>query len=314
MRHRLIFPTLVFLSPLALCACGADPAPAIPADKSSQIQSLAIKPSAGISEFFDCVDAAGVPLISAHRGGSPENALSGMAATLTKIAAIPEIDVASLADGTLVLMHDDTVERTTNGTGTVADMSLANFQALELDDTDGEAPPLFSDVLAWAKGKTILQLDLKPSTDYDDVIAMVRQHQAQDRVIFITYTIGQAKLLHRKMPEAMLSVTIDRQQRLQAFLATDIPPSNILAWTGTSQPNPKLYKTLDNKGIEVIFGTLGGSRAIDKQIKSSGNYSQYADIIHQGADIIATDFPQDVAKALQDSGLTLHAPKCGLGQ
>ena len=153
MRHRLIFPTLVFLSPLALCACGADPAPVIPGDKSGQMQSLAIKPSMGLVKFFDCVDAAGVPLISAHRGGSPENALSGMAATLREIAAIPEIDVASLADGTLVLMHDDTVERTTNGTGTVADMSVTKFRGLTLDGTDGEAPPLFAEVLAWQKAK-----------------------------------------------------------------------------------------------------------------------------------------------------------------
>ena len=64
----------------------------------------------------------------------------------------------------------------------------------------------------------------------------------------------------------MLSVTIDTQKRLQDFLATDIPPTNILAWTGTSEPNPKLYKTLDNKGIEVILAPLAAAEQLTNRL------------------------------------------------
>ena len=80
-----------------------------------------------------------------------------------------EVDVAETKDGKLVLMHDDDLERTTTGTGLVADHTLAEIQALKLETgskvTDF-SPPTLEAALDWAvKNDAILELDKKRAAD-----------------------------------------------------------------------------------------------------------------------------------------------------
>lgn len=74
------------------------------------------------------------PLIIGHRGasaGAPENTLAAFALALEQGADGVELDVQFSADGQIVIIHDATVDRTTNGTGRVADLTLAQLQALD---------------------------------------------------------------------------------------------------------------------------------------------------------------------------------------
>lgn len=73
-------------------------------------------------------------LVAAHRGDSinaPENTVASIDSMAPGIADLTEFDVQVTADGALVLMHDTTVDRTTDGTGSVASMTLAAIQALD---------------------------------------------------------------------------------------------------------------------------------------------------------------------------------------
>ena len=73
------------------------------------------------------------PLVIAHRGASataPENTIAAFNAA-APWADFVELDVHKSSDGELVVIHDDTVDRTTNGTGSVASMTLAQLQALD---------------------------------------------------------------------------------------------------------------------------------------------------------------------------------------
>ena len=78
---------------------------------------------------------AGAPLLIAHRGGSllaPENTLLAFRRAIDWWRAdILELDVHATADGEIVVLHDDTVDRTTDGTGPIAGMTLARAQALD---------------------------------------------------------------------------------------------------------------------------------------------------------------------------------------
>ena len=79
---------------------------------------------------------AGRPLIIGHRGASaeaPENTLAAFDLALAQKADGFEFDVRLSADGVPVIIHDDTVDRTTNGTGRVADMTLAELKSLTID-------------------------------------------------------------------------------------------------------------------------------------------------------------------------------------
>ncbi len=305
---------VITLPLLALIACSQNISET-PSPSEDIIQSkddiFAINSS--LPDFFNCMDENLIPIISAHRGGNPENSILGMANTLAISPAMMEIDVASIADGTLVLMHDDTVNRTTNGTGPIADLSRTKFDALRIVENSkvlSERPPTLEEALTWADGKTILQLDMKRSVDYDDVIAAVKKAGAEKRVLFIAYTLAQAKILHRKMPDAMISVTITDGDKLAKFEDSGIPSNQVLAWTGNSETDEALYKTLDNKGIEVIFGTLGGRNSIDKKIAKAGSYNLYTDFISNGVDILATDTPAAAVSQIRKNGGTLSPAAC----
>ena len=69
----------------------------------------------------------------------------------------------------------------------------------------------------------------------------------------------------------------------------------MLAFTGTRLSPTQLYKSIHKKGIKTILGTLGN---LDKQAQARGN-NLYKDWVNRGIDIIATDRPFEVAKALQ---------------
>lgn len=85
-------------------------------------------------------------LLAAHRGHwryYPENSVVGYEAVFAAGAEIVETDFKRTKDGHLVLMHDETVDRTTNGTGKVSDLTLAEIKALRLKDgLGGDGAPL----------------------------------------------------------------------------------------------------------------------------------------------------------------------------
>jgi glycerophosphoryl diester phosphodiesterase len=92
------------------------------------------------------------PELIAHRGGpvyQPENTLAAFRFAIENGVDWIEFDVQRTSDGVLVVFHDETVERTTNGTGKVVDLTLEQFQAL--DAGDGERVPTFVEVIALAK-------------------------------------------------------------------------------------------------------------------------------------------------------------------
>jgi glycerophosphoryl diester phosphodiesterase len=97
----------------------------------------------------------------AHRGASalaPENTLAAIERAIAQGAAWVEVDVQACADG-LVVIHDDTLERTTDGHGPVATQTVAALRAL--DAGNGERIPLPQEVLALCRGRCAVNLELK---------------------------------------------------------------------------------------------------------------------------------------------------------
>ena len=303
---------------LAACAPDEQSSP-LAADLVDQ-PGWRVAPAGDLNSFFDCLEGEGVTLVSAHRGGPyaglPENAIETMAAILTDTPALMEIDVATSADGVLYLMHDDQLDRTTTGSGDANAADWADIRRLRLEDNSGDqtsfAPPRFEDALAWAEGKTILQIDFKRSTSYDDVADIVREQDAENRVILIAYSMASAAKLHRLMPEAMISLSVNSQSEVNRAVAAGVPADRILGFTGTESPRARLFSTLNSREIEVIFGTLGGRNSIDADIAAANENSRYAEIAGLGVDIIATDRPREAHRALEQSGRAAKSGVCGI--
>jgi glycerophosphoryl diester phosphodiesterase len=146
----------------------------------------------------------------AHRGllrDAPENTLVNFAACLDVHAGF-EFDVRRSRDGTLVCVHDDTLERTTDGIGPVAERTLAELQQL---DAGGWFAPTFRGariptiaavmklIAAHPESAGVYAVDLKADDDTveADVVHLARQHGVLDRLLFIGRTIDHADVRRR---------------------------------------------------------------------------------------------------------------------
>jgi glycerophosphoryl diester phosphodiesterase len=282
-----------------------------------------LEPQGDLSALLDCFEAEERTLISAHRGGPspglPENSIAAMDAVLTAIPAVMEVDVAQSRDGVHYLMHDRDLDRTTTGSGAVTDTDWADVEVLFLvDDAGWVTPyrvPTLRAALEWAQGRTVLQIDFKQSSDYKEVIAMIRETGNADNVILIAYSIGAASLLNELAPEMLISLTVEDLGQLVAIRTAGIPQDRIVAFTGTNVPRPDLYEELDLEDIEVIFGTLGRSpRSIDNVIARFGMDERYAELGEGGVDILATDRPREAAAALREAGRLPEIGTCGVSR
>lgn len=123
-------------------------------------------------------------------GSAPENSFLALDHCVIVGADVMETDIRQTRDGHLVIMHDDTVDRTTNGTGAVAALSLVQIKALKLRENMGgpaakltdQTVPTLDEILARAEGKIVLNLDIKAAI-YVEVIDAVHRAHAENRVI-----------------------------------------------------------------------------------------------------------------------------------
>jgi len=262
-----------------------------------------------VEELFKWNDQR-TPLISAHRGGSyrgyPENCLETFDFVAAQYPVLIECDVARAEDGTLVLMHDETLDRTTTGSGPVSEQTWEQLSNLRLVDdfdnvTDFRVPRL-NEVLEWSRGRALLTLDIKRSVAFEDIINMVESYNAEDRVVMITYTLGAAEKIHRLNAELMLSVTVRNLKEFERLKKSNVALDRVVAFTGTSEPQPELYQALHQEGIYCILGTLGN---LDGRARARGD-ELYLDFLERGADIIATDRPLEVGEIMA-SQYDLHS-------
>ncbi len=125
------------------------------------------------------------PLITAHaacRGHAPENTLAGIRAALRHKADAIEIDLHCTRDGVPVLIHDATLERTTDGEGEVADFSLRQLRKLNaaasLPGSKRHQIPTLREVLKAINGRALLVLEIKASKIEEAVLNAVHREKA----------------------------------------------------------------------------------------------------------------------------------------
>ncbi|NVJ87576.1 MAG: glycerophosphodiester phosphodiesterase family protein [Algoriphagus sp.] len=254
-------------------------------------------------EFYSWT-ADRIPMVSAHRGGPypgfPENAIETFENILTYTPSIIELDVAMTRDSVLILMHDDELDRTTNGTGKVNEVTFEYIQSLFLEDNEGKLTefkvPTLKEALLWSKGKALLTVDIKRSVPFEKVIEEVRETESEAYAALISYTFPAAKKLHSLAPELMLSVTIRNEDEIQRLEETGIPWNRVIAFTGVAERTPSFNQALHQKGVFTILGTMGN---LDRSAEARGD-EIYVSFVQHGADILATDRPIEAARALQN--------------
>jgi glycerophosphoryl diester phosphodiesterase len=251
-----------------------------------------------------------LPFVSAHRGGArpgfPENCLATFEDTLRHTPAILEIDPRKTRDGHLVLMHDATLDRTTTGTGRVAERTLDELKGLRLKDPEGNVTPCsiptLDEALEWARGKTILVLDAKDVPIAERVRAIERNH-AESYAMVIAYGPDDIKACYRLNPNLMMEVMITTRAQLDAFDRLGVPWANVVAFVGhTATPDAALCAAIHRRGAATMAGT---SRNLDRQLIEGKApdlkpiEGRYRAILESGVDLIETDIPTHLGPLLR---------------
>ncbi|RQO75344.1 glycerophosphodiester phosphodiesterase [Pedobacter sp. KBW06] len=236
----------------------------------------------------------GYPLISAHRGGPmkgfPENCIATFENATTYQPVVIEFDVALSKDSVLVVMHDDQLDRTSNGTGLIRAHTYAELQKLQLKDNFGTLTaykiPTLKEVLSWGKGKVLFTIDVKRGVPFAKIIEEVRKTKSESNSIIITYNDNQAVEVHQLAPDLMISVSAKYSNDLERLKSKGLPYNRMVAFVGTGGFDQKAFWALHQKGISCIMGTMGN---LDKRAMIRKNIKYYYMYADSGADMISTD-------------------------
>ncbi len=239
------------------------------------------------------------PQIVGHRGllrHAPENTLAGFAACLDLRLGF-ELDVRRSKDGQLVIMHDDDVKRTTNGSGKVADLTLAELKKL---DAGGGFDPAFAGVkvptleevftlLKQRQAGVLVALDLK--LDDDETLAEVVRLAAKHGVLNQAVCIGTAidgpevrRKLRAADAKASVAVLAQTAEQLAAALADRDSDWAYVRFVPTPQQVVQAHKA--GKRVFLVGPTVAG--------QEPDNWRRARDA---GVDGLLTDYPLDCRQA-----------------
>jgi glycerophosphoryl diester phosphodiesterase len=168
-----------------------------------------------------------------HRGASgyaPENTMSSFMEALELKADFIELDVAMTKDGVLVVIHDDTVDRTTDGTGKVAELTYDYISTLDAGswfspEFAGEPVPTLGEVLDAFRGKIGILIEIKDPVIYpgieqkvaDELVMRNMDKPENGKVIVQSFDWNSVKLFHDILPDVLVGVL--------TFYAKDVLPA-----------------------------------------------------------------------------------------
>ncbi len=230
--------------------------------------------------------------VISHRGEHlhhPENTMPAFRAAVEAGADFIEVDVRTTSDGRLILMHNDTVDARTNGSGAVKDLTFAQIRALDAGvksgaEFAGTQIPTFDEALEFARGKIGVYVDTKRASA-GDIVAAIERHDMQDHVVIyggFEYLKQVAALRPnlRVMPEAsntaVLKKLIDElKPKVIAFDARDF--------------NPEIIGQARAAQAEIFVDRLGPADRAEL----------WQDAVDRGADGIQTDKPAELVEFLR---------------
>jgi glycerophosphoryl diester phosphodiesterase len=265
-----------------------------------QMHTLNISGLEDLREYFRYTPDR-IPHAASHRGGAskgfPENALATFEHTLSILPAFFEVDPRLTKDSMIVVMHDATLDRTTNGKGKLSDHTWEEVKKLRLKDPEGNLTdytvPTLEETINWARGKTILMLD-KKDVPLPMLLALINKLKAESFILVSAYDVKEAAYYHQHNKDIMFEAFILDDEDLNEYDSVAIPWKNIVAYT--SKPMKReLYEKLHQRGVMCIVYT---ARSTERLKSREERMRTYREIMQNGGDIILADNLFEVAEAI----------------
>lgn len=244
-----------------------------------------------------------LPLVTSHaacKGHAPENTLAGIEAALRLGADAIEIDVHCTSDGVPVLIHDETVERTTDGVGNIHDMPLDVARALDAGARQfapkfqGSRIPTLAEVLELTRGKALLQIEIKQLGIEQQVVDVVRAADA----------LGDCES-HSFWPQVVKAMR-EVEPSMAAALLTD--GRRVVDWDDFFG----FALSLNAQGVSVYYAFAtpeivrqGQLRSLTFMTWTVDDEKDMAAMCAAGVDSICSNFPDLVAKVVRQQSRAL---------
>ncbi|MBW1880271.1 MAG: glycerophosphodiester phosphodiesterase [Deltaproteobacteria bacterium] len=246
------------------------------------------------------------PTVIAHRGASayaPENTMAAFEEA-AQFGVGFELDVTLCNTGEVVVIHDDTVDRTTEGSGTVADLTLAEIKGLDAGsyfdpEFTGESIPTLDEVLATYGGRVPIDIEIKSTTPReplaDAVVAAIERAGLVEEVFVTSFDPYMLERVKEQNPD------IYRGQLTGTFKDADLCFIEKLflrnMWlNGKSEPDAiavervrakkRFVKRQHRKGREVLVWTVNTPTEMER-------------LLDLGVDGIITDYPDVLLEMLE---------------
>lgn len=255
-------------------------------------------------------------MVVAHRGDwreAPENSVWAVKKAIEKGVDMAEIDLAMTKDSVLILMHDNTIDRTTTGKGKPSDFTLAEIKKLHLRDGLGVetqmSVPTLQEILEVSDGKILLNLD-KGFDFIKQVYPLVKKRNMLDQILFKgheSYTefnrkYGDIKNEIHYMPIIQLGKKEDLK-KISEYLK-NYKVYGFEFTIGTTEKNLIDFKKLKESKVKIWVNSLwphhNAGNNDDLVLDHPDLYDWY---INKGVNIIQTDRPKELIHYLKSKNL-----------
>lgn len=256
-------------------------------------------------------------LVVAHRGdwrSNPENSVRAIESAIAMGVDVVEIDLKKTKDGVLILMHDETIDRTTSGHGKPADYTWAELQKLTLKNEHGgptrQHIPTFEDCMNTAKGRVMINID-KGYDYYKDAYDVLVKTGTVDHAIIKSYkTYEEVKAENGALLGGNLAYMpiinmgkANAQTSIQAYETNLRPVAYELNFSTDSALVKSNYQTISQTGSKLWLNSLWASQDAGHDDERSVEEGQPNDgwgwLIDHGATMIQTDRPAELIAYLR---------------
>ena len=255
--------------------------------------------------------------VVAHRGDwqrYPENSIEAIKSAISNGADILEIDVQKTKDGVLVLSHDDTVDRCTNGKGRIDALTYNELKKLHLKDKNGRETtytiPTLTDAMLACKGKALVNID-KGERFIEETMQVLHKTNTTDIAILKSYAnVDEVKSKYGKYLKEILYMPIinldqpDAENRIESFKKELSPVAFELNYKKNEALAIKAHKLLNGTSLIWSNALEGRNLGHDDGMSLSCPENGFGYIIdNYKANIIQTDIPRLLVEFYKTRGL-----------
>ncbi len=271
-------------------------------------------------QMFD--PQAGKVMVVAHRGdwhAYPENSIPGLHSVIEMGVHMVEIDLKRTKDGVLIVMHDNTLDRTTNQKGKVEDYTWEEIQKMKLRNGLGRVTtvgiPSFKEYLLEAKGKILINID-KGYSYFPEVVKLLRETGTLRQTtinVNTNTTLQEVEARYGKIPGDIILTPLlgysdkDKARRVvKSYLGrknTVFQP----VWRDDAFIAEEDFVSLRKQGLGIwmnsLWASINGGHDDDRAIIDKQPDESWGWLINKGANIIQTDRPAQLLDYLKKKNL-----------